>query len=71
MKVLNMKVFCVEVYCLYNPLKGDSRGFIYTSKAALYIDKEGAQDRTIIIITAYSHYFILLYVTSAVLLIIY
>lgn len=47
MKVLNIKIFCVEVYCLYNTLNGDSRGFIYTSKAALYIDKEAVQDRTI------------------------
>lgn len=50
MKLLNIKVFCVEVYCFYSTLNGDSRGFIYTSKAALYIDKEGVRDRTVVII---------------------
>lgn len=41
MKVLSIKVFFVKVNCLYNTLNADSRGFIYTSKGALYIDKEG------------------------------
>lgn len=67
MKVWNIKVFCVKIYCSFN---GDSRGFIYTSKATLYIDKEGVQDRTVIIITMPIHYhFMLLYVTNVVLLI--
>lgn len=56
MKVLNKKVFYVKVYCLYSTLNGDSRRFIYTSKAALYIDKEGVRDRTVIIITMPIHH---------------
>lgn len=46
----------MKVYCLYNALSGDSRGLIYTSKVALYIDKENVGDRTIIIITMPIHY---------------
>lgn len=72
MKVLNKKVFYVKVYCLYSTLNGDSRRFIYTSKAALYIDKEGVRDRTVIIITMpIHHHFMLSYVTNFVLHIIY
>lgn len=69
-------VFCVEVYCLYNALSGDSRGLIYTSKIALYIDKENVGDRTIIIITMPIHYacsppFYVMYVRNVSCLIIY
>lgn len=55
MKVINIKGFCVKVCCLYSALNGDSKGFIYTSKAALYIDKEGVRDRTTVVITMPIH----------------
>lgn len=66
MKVLNIKVFCVKVYCLYSTLNGDSRRFIYISKAALYIDKEDVRDRTVIILITVPihHHFMLLIVTK-------
>ena len=38
------------------------QGFIYTSQATFYIDKEGVQDRTIKIITMPIHYHFMLLV---------
>lgn len=64
MKVLNITIFCVNIYCLYDTLNGDSREFIYTSKVALYIDKDSVSDRTSLIITISIHHHFMLCVSQ-------
>lgn len=69
MKILNITIFCMKVYCLYNTLTGDSPEFIYTSKVALCIDKECSRQSHHNNHYTYSPPFYVMYVTNVVLLI--